>query len=57
MPLHDDATLFALSFSGRVWKPFYQKTKNQLQRMEILGVISPVEKPTPWCAPIVVFLR
>ena len=30
--------------------PLRQKVKKELSRMESLGVISPVEEPTPWCA-------
>ena len=30
------------------------KVQTELQRMQSLGVISPVEEPTPWCAAMVV---
>ena len=34
--------------------PLRQKVKDELQRMENLGVISRVDEPTPWCAGMVV---
>ena len=30
------------------------KVQAELQQMENLGVISPVEEPTPWCAAMVI---
>ena len=32
----------------------YRKTKDELDRMLETGVISPVDQPTDWCAPMVV---
>lgn len=54
MQLQDDARPFALSSPCRMAIPLHQMTKEKLQRIERLGVISPMEEPTPWCAPIVV---
>ena len=34
--------------------PLRQKVKEELSRMQSLGVISPVEEPAPWCAGMVV---
>ncbi|XP_064483051.1 uncharacterized protein K02A2.6-like [Ornithodoros turicata] len=51
--LAPDARPFALSSPRRVPLPLYQKTKEELQRMEKLGVITPVMEPTAWCAPMV----
>ena len=38
----------------RIPLPLVDKVRDDLQRMEALGVISQVEKPTDWCAGIVV---
>ena len=34
--------------------PLYAETKNEIQRMLKSGVITPVDHPTDWCAPVVV---
>lgn len=34
--------------------PLYDETKNENTRMLKSGVISPVDHPTDWCAPMVV---
>ena len=34
--------------------PLYQETKAEIERMLENGVISPVDEPTEWCAPMVV---
>ena len=34
--------------------PLREKVKQELQRMEGIGVISRVNDPTPWCAAMVV---
>lgn len=34
--------------------PLYQETKEELDRMLQAGVISRVDQPTDWCAPVVV---
>ena len=52
--LKPDAKPFAISTPRRVPLPLYGKVKNELQRMEDLGVISKVDEPTDWCAGIVV---
>ena len=41
---------FALSTPRNIPLPMRAKVQAELQRMENLGVISPVEEPTPWCA-------
>ena len=48
--LKDDAKPFALS----VPMPLYDITKSEIERMLKGGVISPVDNPTEWCAPMVV---
>lgn len=53
--LEPGATPYALSAPCRV--PLHQltdKVKAELERMEAIGVISKVTKPTPWCAGLVV---
>lgn len=52
--LAPDATAFALTSPRRVPLPLFNKTKMELERMQQLGVISPVTEPVAWCAPMVV---
>lgn len=54
LQLQENAKPFALSSPRRVPIPLYEKTKQELQRMEDIGVISPVSDPTEWCAPMVI---
>ena len=49
-----DAIPFAISVPRKVPLPLYQKTKEELDRMLETGVISPMDQPTDWCAPMVV---
>ena len=52
--LKDDATPFALTVPRKVPMPLYTETKDEIDRMLKSGVISPVDSPTDWCAPMVV---
>ena len=52
--LKPDATPFALHTPRNVPLPLRKKVKEELSRMESLGVISKVDVPTPWCAGMVV---
>ena len=52
--LQDGAKPFALSTPRRVAVPLLASVKQELQRMETLGVIAKVEQPTEWCAGMVV---
>ena len=52
--LKEDAKPFAISVPRKVPLPLYQKAKHELDRMLETGVISPVDQPTDWCAPMVV---
>ena len=52
--LKPDAKPFALYTSRNVPIPLCEKVKQELEHMEKLGVISKVDKPTLWCAGMVV---
>ena len=52
--LREGAKPFALSTPRRVALPLMPKVKQELERMEAMGVITRVEQPTDWCAGIVV---
>ena len=55
--LREDAKPFALTALRRVTVPLLSKVEAELKRMEGLGVISPVNEPTDWCAGMGVVLR
>ena len=52
--LKPDAKSYALFTPRHIPIPLRSKVRNELDRMERLGVISKVETPTPWCAGMVV---
>ena len=52
--MKENAKPFALSAPRRVPLPYQNKVKEELERLQNLGVIRPVTSPTEWCAPIVV---
>ncbi|KXJ30128.1 Retrovirus-related Pol polyprotein from transposon opus [Exaiptasia diaphana] len=52
--LEKDAKPYALFSARRIALPQLPKVRKELERLESLGVISKVEVPTDWCAPIVV---
>lgn len=52
--LKPEAQPFSISTPRRLSLPLLPKVKEELDRMEQQGVISKVEKPTEWCAPMVV---
>ena len=52
--LREDAKPFALTTPRRVAVLLLPKVEAELKRMEDLGVISPVNEPTDWCAGMVV---
>ena len=52
--LRPDSKPFAISVPRRVAVPLMGKVREELERMERLGVIAKVEVPTDWCAGMVV---
>ncbi|XP_018374455.1 PREDICTED: uncharacterized protein K02A2.6-like [Trachymyrmex cornetzi] len=48
---------YAVSAPRRVPLHLTQRAKEELQRLEEMGVISRVVEPTPWCAPMVAVLK
>ena len=52
--LKPDAKPFSLKVPRRVPLPLMGKVKEELARMEGLGVISRVDEPTDWCCGMVV---
>ena len=52
--LQPDTQPFALNTARRVPLPLRPAVKEELNRMQQLGVISPVDSPTDWCAGMVV---
>lgn len=54
--LKPDTKPFTLKVPRRVPLPLMDKVKQELERMEKLGVISHIEAPTEWCCGMVVAL-
>ena len=52
--LSEGAKPFSLHVPRRVIVPLMDAVKQELNRMEQLGVIAPVQEPTPWCSGMVV---
>ncbi|KAL9952960.1 hypothetical protein ACROYT_G040293 [Oculina patagonica] len=55
--LKEDAKPFQATVPRNVLFPLCQKTKEQLDQMLETGVVSKVDQPTNWCAPMVVILK
>ena len=51
--LQDGAKPFALTTPRRVPIPLLKPVREELKRMENMGVISPIKEPTDWCAGMV----
>ena len=52
--LKPDAQPYALFTSRNIPLPLRSKVEQELKQMESLGIISKIDKPTPWCAGMVV---
>ena len=52
--LKPGAAPYALHTARRVPIPLRKKVEEELLRMQTIGVISPVDDPSPWCAGVVV---
>ena len=52
--LKSEAKPYALTTPRRIPLPLRSKVQAELKRMETLGVISEVDKPSQWCAGMVV---
>ena len=52
--LNDAIPPYSVSTPRRIPLPLMSKVKEELERLQELDVITPVEEPTDWCAPIVV---
>jgi hypothetical protein len=52
--LKEGAVPYALFTPRNVPIPLREKVREELTRMEAMGVISPIQKPTTWCAGMVV---
>ena len=50
--LKEGAKFFQVTVARKVLLPFYHKTKEESDRMLKSGVISKVDEPTSWCAPM-----
>ena len=55
--LSEGAKPFSLHVPRQVAVPLMEAVKQELNRMEQLGVIAPVQEPTPWCSSMVVVLK
>ncbi len=52
--LKPEAVLFSLHAPRRIPLPLLGKVKEEIDRMEKMGVITKIEEPTNWCAGMVV---
>ena len=52
--LKDDAKPSALHTARNTPLPLRTKVRDELKRMQSMGVISPVSEPSPWCSGMVV---
>ena len=50
----DSVTPFNLCTTRHIPIPLLPQVKEELERMEQMGVIEQVDQPTQWCSPIVV---
>ncbi|XP_046391596.1 uncharacterized protein K02A2.6-like [Ischnura elegans] len=52
--IKEGAAPYAVSTPRRVPLPLRDKVEAEIKKMEAEGIITPVEEPTDWCAPMVV---
>uniref|UniRef100_A0A0A9W2U6 RNA-directed DNA polymerase n=1 Tax=Lygus hesperus TaxID=30085 RepID=A0A0A9W2U6_LYGHE len=52
--LKSDAVPYAIAAPRRIPLPLYEKVRQEIARMEELGIIERVDEATEWCSPIVV---
>ena len=52
--LNQDITPYSVSTPRRIPLPLMDKVKKELDRLQKLDVIAPVDEPTDWCAPMVI---
>ena len=52
--LQENPKPYAITVPRKVPLPLVKETKEEIQRMVQQGVISPIDEPTDWCAPMVV---
>ncbi len=55
--LKPDAAPYSIGAARRIPLPLYDKVKQEIQRMENLGVISQVTEATDWCSPLTVVVK
>ena len=52
--LHNNVVPYHIGAPRRVAIPYLEPLKAELERMQNMGVIRPVDQPTEWCHPIVI---
>ena len=52
--LKPKAQPFALNVQRKVSFLMFDKTKSEIDRMLQMGIISKIDQPTEWCAPMIV---
>ena len=55
--LREGVTPFNLATSRRIPIPLLPKVREEVKRMEDMGVIEKVDQPTEWCSPVVVITK
>ena len=55
--LKPNAQPYSLATPRRISEPLLKPVKEELDRMQQNGIISPITKPTDWCAPVVPVMK